>query len=85
MSNEEPGIGHNVADERLRQIVSRLENIDEEIKGLNSDKRDIMQEAVSAGFDKKALAAVLRLRKMEPDARQELEALIDVYSRALGE
>jgi len=85
MTNDTPGIGHNDAAARLRQYVSRFENLEAEIKGLRSDQSDILKEAVAAGFDKKALRTVLRLRKMDQDERAEQEQLIDTYMKALGE
>jgi uncharacterized protein (UPF0335 family) len=85
MTDETPGIGHNNAADRLRQYVSRFENLEVEIKALRSDQTDILKEAASAGYDKKALRTVLRLRKMDADERAEQEALIDTYMRALGE
>lgn len=81
---EEAGIGHNFAAERLRAIVERHERIEEEVKALRSDQKDIMQEAKSAGYDQKALKAVMKIRKMEPQAREEHEMLVDTYLRALG-
>lgn len=80
-----PGIGHNTSAERLKQIVSRFENLADEIKALQSDQKDLMQEAASAGFDKKALRAVMKIRKMEPQAYEDFEMLVDTYRRALGE
>ena len=85
MTDTPPGAGHNLAADRLRSLVDRHERLTEEIAGLRSDQSDIVKEAVSAGFDRKALMAVIKLRKMEPAAREELENLVDVYMRALGE
>jgi uncharacterized protein (UPF0335 family) len=85
MTNDTPGIGHNDPAARLRQYVSRFENLEAEIKGLRDDQSDILKEAVAAGFDKKALRTVLRLRKMDQQEREEQEQLIDTYMKALGE
>lgn len=79
--------GHNsdgIAAERLRSIVERWERLDAEVAGLRSDQKDIMQEAVSAGFDKKVLRQLIRIRKQEPADVEEQETLLDVYRRALG-
>ena len=45
-----------VAGDRLRSLVERIERIEEEIKGLNDDKKDIFMEAKGEGFDVKILA-----------------------------
>ena len=85
MDNETPGIGHNVAADRLRSLVDRIERLEDEKKILGSDIKDIMAEAKSSGYDVKALRAVLQLRKMDASAREEREMLIDTYMRALGQ
>jgi uncharacterized protein (UPF0335 family) len=71
----------NIAADRLRSIVERLE---EERKALAGDIKDIYAEAKSAGFDVKVLRQIIRLRKQEPAEVEEQETLLDVYRRALG-
>ena len=83
MSEEGHNSG-NVSAERLRSIVERWERLDEEVTALRSDQKDIMQEAASAGFDKKVLRQLIRIRKQEPADVEEQETLLDVYRRALG-
>ncbi|ABQ29408.1 MULTISPECIES: DUF2312 domain-containing protein [Acidocellaceae] len=74
----------NIAADRLRSIVERIERLEEERKALGSDIKDIYAEAKSAGFDVKVLRQLIRLRKQEPAEVEEQEMLIDVYRRALG-
>ncbi len=74
----------NVAGERLRSIVDRIERLEEERKALGSDIKDIYAEAKSAGFDIKVLRQLIRIRKQEPAEIEEQETLLDVYRRALG-
>ena len=74
----------NIAGERLRSIVDRIERLEEERKALGSDIKDIYSEAKSAGFDVKALRQLIRIRKQEAAEVEELETLLDVYRRALG-
>ena len=83
-----PGTGHNtggIAGDRLRSIVDRIERLNEERAALGSDIKDIYAEAKSAGFDVKVLRQLIRIRKMEPAEVEEIETLLDVYRRALGE
>lgn len=81
----EPGHNSgNVSADRLRSIVERYERLDEEVKGLRDDQKDIMKEAKSAGFDVKALRQVINLRKLDRAELEERETLIDVYRTALG-
>lgn len=74
----------NVAGERLRSIVDRIERLSEEVKALQSDISDIYKESKSAGFDVKVLRQLIRIRKAEPAVVEEQETLLDVYRRAIG-
>ncbi|GAA5265687.1 MAG: DUF2312 domain-containing protein [Acidiphilium sp.] len=74
----------NIAADRLKSIVERIERLEEERKALGSDIKDIYAEAKSAGFDVKVLRQLIRLRKQEPADVEEQETLLDVYKRALG-
>jgi len=74
----------NIAGERLRSIVDRIERLEEERKALGSDIKDIYSEAKSAGIDIKVLRQLIRLRKQEPAEIAEQETLLDVYRRAIG-
>jgi uncharacterized protein (UPF0335 family) len=74
----------NVAGDRLRSIVDRIERLEEERKALGSDIKDIYSEAKSAGFDVKVLRQLIRIRKQEPAEIEEQETLLDVYRRAIG-
>ena len=73
-----------VASERLKAFVERIERLEEEKKALADDIRDVYSEAKGAGFDVKILRQVIRLRKMEPNDRNEMEEVLSVYLRALG-
>jgi uncharacterized protein (UPF0335 family) len=74
----------NIAGDRLRSIVDRIERLEEERKALGSDIKDIYAEAKSAGFDIKVLRQLIRIRKQEPAEIEEQETLLDVYRRAIG-
>ncbi len=74
----------NIAADRLRSIIERIERLEEERKALASDIKDIFAEAKSAGFDVKVLRQLIRIRKQEPAEVEEQETLLDVYRRALG-
>ena len=71
-------------NDRLRSLIERIEKLEEEKSGIAADIRDIFAEAKSAGFDVKAMRAVLKLRKMNVSDREEMDFLIDTYKRALG-
>ena len=73
----------DIAGERIRSIVERIEHIEEEIKALNEGKKEIFQEAKGEGFDLKVIKEIIRLRKLDKDERDEHETLLDVYLRAM--
>jgi uncharacterized protein (UPF0335 family) len=74
----------DVAGDQLRAIVERIENIVEgEIKELTEAKKEIFLEAKGNGFDIKILREVIRVRKQDPNERDERESLLDVYLKAI--
>jgi uncharacterized protein (UPF0335 family) len=74
----------NVAADQLRLFIERIERLEEEKKGMADDVRDVYAEAKSQGFDSKTMRAIVRLRKLEKNARQEADALLETYRAALG-
>ena len=71
-------------DDRLRLLIERVERLEEEKKGLADDIRDVFAEAKAVGYDAKIMRQIIRLRKMKPDDRAEMEAVLDTYKAALG-
>jgi uncharacterized protein (UPF0335 family) len=71
-------------DDRLRLLIERVERLEEEKKGISDDIRDVFAEAKAVGYDVKIIRQILRLRKMKPDDRAEMEMLLDTYKAALG-
>ncbi len=74
----------NIAADRLRSLIERIERLEEERKALSSDIKDIYAESKSAGFDIKVMRPLIRIRKQEPAEVEEQETLLDVYRRAIG-
>lgn len=72
------------ADDRLRLLIERIERLEEEKKGIGDDIKDVYSEAKSAGYDAKIMRQIVRIRKMKPDDRREMEAVLEVYKTALG-
>ena len=79
---EEPAT--TFAKDQLKAIVERIERLEEEKKTISDDIRDVYAESKGNGFDVKALRAVVRLRKQEPQERQEHELILETYMNALG-
>ena len=72
------------ADDQLRLFIERIERLEEERRGVADDIRGTYNEAKSQGYDAKIMRQIVRLRKMEPHDRQEMEAILDTYKAALG-
>ncbi|KPF93941.1 MAG: DUF2312 domain-containing protein [Novosphingobium sp. 32-60-15] len=72
------------ADDRLRLLIERIERLEEEKKGIGDDIKDVYNEGKAVGYDAKIMRQVVRLRKMKPDDRREMEAVLELYKTALG-
>ncbi len=79
-----PGKTGSVSAERLRAFVDRIERLEEEKAALAGDIREVYSEAKGSGFDVKVMRQVMRLRKLDKSARDEQEAVLETYLRALG-
>lgn len=84
MADDITEASQSVAAGQLRAIIERIERLEEEKKSLSEDIKDVYAEAKGNGFDVKALRAIIRLRKQEPNEREEEEAMLDLYKAALG-
>lgn len=77
--------GHDTAtDERLVTLIERIERLEEEKKNIADDIRDVKAEAKAVGYDTKIIGQIIRLRRMKPDERSEMETLMETYKAATG-
>jgi uncharacterized protein (UPF0335 family) len=74
----------NVSAEQLKLFIERIETLEEEKRGLADDIKGVYQEAKANGYDVKTMRTIVRLRRMDTNARAEMEALLDTYKSALG-
>lgn len=74
----------SVEAQALRQLIERIETLEEEKKGIAEDIRDVYTEAKSRGYCPKTIKALIKLRAMEAHHRQEAEALLETYRAAIG-
>jgi uncharacterized protein (UPF0335 family) len=70
--------------DQLKAFIERVERLEEEKKAIADDIRDVYAEAKGSGFDVKALRAIVRMRKQDPDERREQETILETYLHALG-
>lgn len=86
----EPKIGHNggpITEERKKQLngyISEIERWEREKAVIQADIGEIYNSAKDAGFDVKAMRAVVKDRRIEKARREAFEAVCDVYKHALG-
>lgn len=73
------------AQERLRQLIARIEKLEEEKASVAADIKEVYGEAKSTGFDTKVMRKVIALRKQDRQERAEMEQIMDLYLAALGE
>lgn len=80
-------LGNN-AEKQLAAYVERIASIEGERQGLAEDVRDVLKEAKGAGFDPKAIRAIVRRRLESEEAREKREAheeTLEQYLGALGD
>ncbi|MBF0369529.1 MAG: DUF2312 domain-containing protein [Magnetococcales bacterium] len=80
---EEEDVG-GLAQDHLRQMIDRIERLEEEKEEVGLQIRAIYAEAKSAGFEPKVMRTIIRDRKKEPHVLEEEETLIHLYKKALG-
>ncbi|WP_416462737.1 DUF2312 domain-containing protein [Sphingomonas sp. VDB2] len=74
----------NAAAEDLRLGIERVERLEEEKQGIADDIKDVYAEYKAKGFDTKQMKEIVRLRKLQPHERQEMQSILETYLSALG-
>ena len=72
------------AKDQLKSFINRIERLEEDKKVISDDIRDVYTEAKGNGYDVKALRTIVRMRKQDPNERQEAETVLETYMQALG-
>jgi uncharacterized protein (UPF0335 family) len=73
-----------IQTEKLRSFIERIERLEGEKRGISDDIKDVYGEVKSQGYDSKIVRQIVRLHKMEKDARDEADMLLETYREALG-
>ncbi len=76
-------INEVIEAEKLKQIISKIETIEEERAESADLLKDAFNEAKSMGFDVKIIKHVLKLRKKDKKKLEEEDSLIELYRGAL--
>ena len=69
---------------KLKQMIHKIENIEQERLESAELLKDAFNEAKSMGFDVKIIKHVLRLRKKDKNTLAEEDSMIELYREALG-
>jgi uncharacterized protein (UPF0335 family) len=69
---------------QLRAIVERIEQLEEEKRGIADQIKEVYAEAKGNGFDTKAIRRIVALRRKDAQERAEEETILDLYMTALG-
>lgn len=75
---------NSVQADQLRLFIERIERLEAEKQGIADDIKDVYSEAKSHGYDAKIMRQIVRLRKIHPHDRLEMESMIQTYMDALG-
>lgn len=74
----------SVAADQLKSIVERIERLEEDLKAINDDKKEVYGEAKSNGFDVAIIKKIVALRRKPAAERAEEDAILELYLQALG-
>lgn len=73
-----------IAGEQLRNLIEKVERLEEERREVAEQIKEVLQEAKGEGFDVKVIRKLLSLRRMKPHDRAEQDELLDLYKAAIG-
>jgi len=79
----EPTDAYNVTADELRQIIERIEQLDNEKADIAEQCKEVLAEAKGRGYSTPIIREIVKMRKMKPDDLAEREAVLDMYRRAL--
>lgn len=70
--------------QQLMAFVSRIEKLNEDAEAIAADLKEVYNKAKSAGFDKKYVREIVKLRKLDQDELYEQDELVKMYREAAG-
>ena len=84
MSDTNTDTTYRVTADELRQFIERVERLEAEKQDIAEQQKEVMAEAKSRGYDTKIIRKVIALRKRDKDDIAEEEAILEMYTDALG-
>lgn len=71
-------------DDRLRGLIQRVRNLEDERADINKDIGDVFSEAKALGYDTRIMRQLLKRMRMRPEDRSEADAMLERYEEAIG-
>lgn len=71
-------------DQVLISFIERIEKCNKDIVDISADIKEIYKEAVDSGYDRKAIAELIKIRKQDPDEIAARNEIIDLYAKKIG-
>ena len=75
---------NTISGEKLRNIISRIESLEDDKTNVLSDIKEVYAEAKGTGFDSKIIRKIVQLRKIDSQKLQEEENILELYKSALN-
>ena len=75
---------YDVTAGELKQLIKRVETLEEERREVAEQIKEVMAEAKGRGYDTKVMRKIVALRKRDKDDVAEEEAVLEMYKQALG-
>lgn len=74
----------NLIAEHLKQLIERIECLNEDKRIVQEDIKEVFAEAKGEGFDIPAIKQIIKLRAKDAADIEEEEFILDTYKQALG-
>ena len=75
---------YEVTAAELRQLIERFERLEMEKKDIADQQKEVMADAKLRGYDTKVMRKVIAMRKRDKDDIAEEQAVLELYTDALG-
>ena len=73
-----------VESNTLRSFIERIESLEETKKEISDDIKDVYTEAKAQGYDTAIMRQIIKILRMNPEDRAQMEAILETYKAALG-
>lgn len=73
-----------IAGDELRAFIERAEQLAAEKRDIADQEKELFAEIKGRGYDTAAVKKLVAMRRKDQAARQEEDAILDLYMSALG-